>query len=188
MTRGRRQRGAAFLDRDGTLIEEREYLRDPEQVVLLPGVGPALRELARAGFGLVCLSNQSGVARGLFDESDVARVNARLERLLAAHDVALDLMLYAPSHPDFPLRAGWDATWRKPETGMYLAAIERLDLEPARSVAIGDAVRDLEAARGAGITRNYLVRSGHPVAPSPEQHAWIEVVDDVPAAVERILA
>jgi len=154
-------RGAAvFLDRDGTLIEGEGYLADPAALRLLPGVAHALARLRAAGWRLVLATNQSGVARGLFDERRLFEIHVELERQLAREGARLDLLLHCPHHPDegsAPYRR--TCTCRKPEPGMLLEAAQRLELDLARCWSIGDDERDLVAARRAGV-RPLLVLSG----------------------------
>src|SRR5690606_8900051 len=94
-------RAAVFLDRDGTIIEEAHYLADPDKVVLVPGAVEALRSLRASGWLLVVVTNQSGIARGLYSEQDFRAVQHRLETLLEAGGVSLDRVLFCPHHPDF---------------------------------------------------------------------------------------
>ena len=133
---GRRQsRPAVFLDRDGTLVEEVPYLHDPGRVVLLGGVA-ALGRLAEAGYALVVVTNQAGVARGLYDEAAVAAVHRRLAELLAGAGVRLDAVLHCPHHPDGTVPGFARACrCRKPGPGMLEAAAERLELGPGRLLA-----------------------------------------------------
>jgi D,D-heptose 1,7-bisphosphate phosphatase len=149
-------RPAVFLDRDGTIILEREYLSDPEGVELLPGVIQALRVLRDAGFALVVVTNQSGIARGLYSETDYHRVAARLERLLSEQGVGPDLTLFCPHHPD----VGGACRCRKPGTGMHEAATRELGLDPERSFFVGDKPSDVEAGVRMG-GRGVLVLTGH---------------------------
>src|SRR5208282_1567360 len=95
---------AVFLDRDGTLIEEREYLSRPEEVAPFPGASPALRSLQDAGFKLFIVSNQSGVGRGYFTLEDVVRVNQRMEQMFAGQGVRFEKIYVAPEAPDQPSR------------------------------------------------------------------------------------
>lgn len=154
------RRRAVLLDRDGTLNREVDYLADPDRFELLPGVGPGLRRLADAGFALVVVTNQSGVARGLLDEGTLDRIHRRMAEDLRPHGVALDLVLHCPHHPS--LGAGYfrgDCSCRKPRPGMLLEAAARLDLDLDRSWCVGDSRRDLEAAAAVG-ARSILVRTG----------------------------
>ncbi len=149
-------RPAAFLDRDGTLIVERDYLSQPEGVELLPGAVAGLRALRQAGYALVLVTNQSGIARGLFGLDDFRAVQARLEELLAAEGVRLDGVYLCPHHPDF----GPPCECRKPGPGLYRQAERELGLDLARSLFIGDRLSDVDAAAALGGT-GILVRTGY---------------------------
>ena len=113
---GMKQHRYVVLDRDGTIIGEREYLSEPEQVALLPGVGAALRELQQMGFGLVVITNQSGVGRGIFDQAQLERVLERLRELLEKEGVHLDGLYVCPHKPDD------DCACRKPRLGLLQKA------------------------------------------------------------------
>jgi D-glycero-D-manno-heptose 1,7-bisphosphate phosphatase len=106
------QRRFVVLDRDGTIIEEREYLSEPQQVALLPGVGAALRELQQMGFGLVVITNQSGVGRGIFDQAQLQRLHEHLRELLEREGVHLDGLYVCPHKPDD------DCACRKTQAGV----------------------------------------------------------------------
>ena len=133
---------AVFLDRDGTVNEEAGYIKNPDEVRLLPGAAGAMRLLRQAGFKLVIVSNQSGAARGLFSEDDIKAVNERLSELLRREGVLFDRIYYCP-HLD-----GCDC--RKPKTGMLERARKELGVDPARSYVIGDKATDMELAHNAG--------------------------------------
>lgn len=180
-------RAAVFLDRDGTLNRELDYLGDPERLELLPGVLSALARLAAAGLALVVVTNQSGIARGFFDERDLAAVNARLERELAAAGIRLDGIECCPHHPDHGPAGGTACDCRKPAPGMLLRAARRLDLDLERSWTVGDSLRDLEAGRAAG-TRAVLVRTGKGREQERLAPPGTLVVDDLAAAAELILS
>jgi len=154
-------RPAVFLDRDGTIIRESDYLRRPEQVRLLPHAADALHRLQEAGFALVVVTNQSGVARGLLTEVDLAQVHDLLRSRLARRGVQLDAVYYCPHHPE-AARPEYrrTCTCRKPSPGLLLQAAEHLDLDLAHSFAVGDSARDLAAGRAAGC-RTVLVRTGY---------------------------
>lgn len=155
-------RQAVFLDRDGTLIEDSDYLGDPAGVVMLPGVGPALQRLREAGFELVVVTNQAGVARGFYNEHDVRRVNAEVDRRLRAEGVDVLAWDYCP-HLDGPevkveaYRTACDC--RKPGPGMLTRMARQHGLDPARSFVVGDKRTDLQAAKAAGM-RAVLVLTG----------------------------
>jgi D-glycero-D-manno-heptose 1,7-bisphosphate phosphatase len=159
---------AIFFDRDNTLIVNDGYLGDPTGVVLMPGAADAVGRAKQLGFVVVTVSNQSGVARGLFDEAAVQAVDARMDQLLlAAHPQArIDLHVYCPFHPDAVVPAyRKDSPLRKPAPGMLLLAAEKLNLDLARSWVIGDAPRDIAAGVNAGC-RTILFRPPH-VSESP---------------------
>ena len=149
MTSGR---AAAFLDRDGTITAERGYVTRPEDVVLIEGAAAAIRELNEAGVLAVIVSNQSGVARGLMSEEDMAAVHAATESLLSAEGAVLSGAYYCPNHPDGKVeRYTRDATCRKPAVGMLELAVRDLDIDVEQSTMIGDQVTDVEFANRAGI-------------------------------------
>jgi D-glycero-D-manno-heptose 1,7-bisphosphate phosphatase len=185
-------RPAVFLDRDGTLLDELGYLSDPDRVRLLPGAADAVRALNEAGLPVVVVTNQSGIARGYFTEEDLERVHARLREVLAVHGASLDLVLHSPYHPAHgDPRYRRDSACRKPGPGLLLAARDRLGLDLGRSWVVGDARRDLEAGRRAGVPHLFLVRTGKGAATerdmdADERRRWT-VVDDLPAAAHAIL-
>lgn len=149
-------RRAAFLDRDGTLIRDRDYLSDPAGVELIPGTVEGLRALRGAGLALVVVTNQSGIARALYTEDDYHRVAARLDELLEGHGVLPDLTLFCPHHPEY----GGPCPCRKPDTGMHERAARELGLDPRRSFFVGDKVADVEAGRRMG-GQGVLVLTGY---------------------------
>jgi D-glycero-D-manno-heptose 1,7-bisphosphate phosphatase len=176
---------AVFLDRDGTLIEEKHYLRRPEEVVIFPGAGLALRRLQDAGFKLFMVSNQSGVGRGYFTLADVEKVNAHLLELLAAEGVRFEQIYIAPEHPDAPSRG------RKPSPQFLFDARDEFGLDLAQSFMIGDKLIDLECGWNAGVYKSILVRTGYGAELSrsaPEQLRKALVMDDLAGAANWILA
>ena len=148
---------AFFLDRDGTVNVEVDYLHRPEDAVLIPGAAAAIRRLHEAGYLAVVVTNQAGVAKGLYPESDIAPVHAKLRELLAAEGDAPDAFYYCPHHPKFTGVCGC----RKPAPGMLLRAARDLDIDLGRSVMVGDRMSDVEAGRRAGCAKSYLVRTGY---------------------------
>lgn len=147
-------RRALFCDRDGTLIHDAHYLRTPEAVRLLDGTGAMLRAFRDAGWALVVVTNQAGIARGLITPAEYEAVRARLDALLAAEGVTLDASYHCPHHPDFtgPCRC------RKPGTALYEAAARDLSLDLGASAWIGDRWHDVAPAQVFG-GRGLLVPS-----------------------------
>lgn len=131
--------GAAFLDRDGTIIRDTEYLRDPEQVELLPGAARAIRRLNDAGIPVIVVTNQSGIARGLLTEQDYERVRMRVDKLIAAEGARIDASYHCPHHPDF----SGPCECRKPGIKLYSDAARDHALDPAASWFVGDRIRDV---------------------------------------------
>jgi D-glycero-D-manno-heptose 1,7-bisphosphate phosphatase len=174
-------RAAVFLDRDGTIMVETHYPSDPDSVVLLSGALEALRRLRAAGYALVLVTNQSGIARGLYSEDDFRKVQARLETLLDEGGVRLDAVLFCPHHPDFT----GPCDCRKPGLGMYRQAEAALGVDLAASIYVGDRVRDVLPALQTG-GAGYLVRTGHGADEAELAPAGIEVIDDL-RALARIM-
>jgi len=151
---------AVFFDRDGTINEEVGYLIRMEQLRILPEAPEAIRLVNESGMKAVVITNQSGIARGYFDEDFVKSVHERIGRILAEAHARIDRFYYCPHHPmegNAPYVRVCDC--RKPEAGMLLEAAEDLDIDLARSYMIGDMPQDIEAARKAG-AKGILVRTG----------------------------
>jgi D,D-heptose 1,7-bisphosphate phosphatase len=153
-------RPAAFFDRDGTINREVEYLARPEQLELLPGTAEGMRRLQQAGYRLVIVTNQAGVARGYYGEEDVEAVHERLREMLRERGVEVDAIYYCPHHPEGQGEYRQACPCRKPGPGMYQQAARELNLDLARSVAIGDKVTDLLPGIELGC-RTVLVRTGY---------------------------
>jgi len=185
-------RAAAFLDRDGTINVERGYVTRPEDIVLIEGAAAAIRALNEAGVLVVIVSNQSGIARGLMTEDDMAAVHAATEALLNAEGARVDAAYYCPSHPDgevAPFTS--DTSCRKPETGMADAAVRDLGVDLGLSTMVGDNVSDIEFANNAGMAA-VLVKTGKGadhMEKARARGARVDAyVDDLAAAVEWILS
>jgi len=176
-------RPAVFLDRDGTIIEEADYLADPEGVVLIPGAVEALTLLRDAGFALVVVTNQSGIARGLYAQEDYEAVARRLDEVLAENGITLDATRFCPHHPDLT----GDCGCRKPATGMHLDATEALGLDPSNSWFVGDKLRDLLPALELG-GEGILVRTGFGARYEEDLPPVFHVADDLLQAALLILA
>ncbi|MHC4128493.1 MAG: D-glycero-alpha-D-manno-heptose-1,7-bisphosphate 7-phosphatase [Planctomycetota bacterium] len=162
---------AVFLDRDNTLIDNDGDLGDPDLVRLLEGVGPALARLRDAGYRLVIVSNQGGVARGAFGEPDVEAVHRRIASLVdaaAGRRGVIDRFYFCPYHPAGsvePYRR--EHPWRKPQPGMLHAARQDLGLDLRQSWLIGDQPRDVAAGRAAGCAT--ILISADPAADADAQ-------------------
>ena len=175
---------AVFLDRDGTLIEERGYLSDPAQVALFAGAAEALRSLQTAGYKLFIVSNQSGVGRGFFSMQNVERVHDRMRQSFAGSGVRFDKIYVAPEAPGQPSRG------RKPSPQFLLDARDEFGLDLSSSVFIGDKLIDLQCGWNAGVKKSILVRTGYGrklEQEHPDALAAALVVDDLSAAAQWIL-
>ena len=148
------KRPFVVLDRDGTVIVERNYLSDPDQVELIPGAGSSLLALSRLGLGLLIATNQSGIGRGYFDQARLEQVHQRLNTLLAAEGVQLDAIYFCPHLPED------SCSCRKPETGMMERAAGQIGLDPSVSFVVGDNQTDIDLGRRMGAT-TLLVRTGY---------------------------
>jgi len=144
---------AVFLDRDGVMIQDRDHLGSVDGLRVLKGTAPAMRLLRGAGFRLVMVTNQSGVARGYFTMRTVGAIHAELKRRLARAGARLDAVYVSPHGPDSA------HPWRKPKPGMLKAAARKLGLDLKASYVIGDKTSDVECARRAGCA-GVLVRTG----------------------------
>jgi D-glycero-D-manno-heptose 1,7-bisphosphate phosphatase len=143
-----------LLDRDGTLIVERNYLSEPHEVELIPGAAEGLRELGKRGLGLLVITNQSGLGRGYFDETKLAEIHQRLVNLLAAEGVTLDGIYYCPHRPEDGCKC------RKPQPKLVELAASDYEFDPALSFVIGDKPCDIDLGRNVGAT-TILVGTGY---------------------------
>ena len=154
-------RRAAFLDRDGTIIEDEGYLADASKIRWLAGALAALRTLRDSGFLLVLVSNQSGVARGLITEEQHEQVAARVQAMLAREGVPLDAAYYCKHAPDT------GCACRKPRPGMLEQAAREHSIDLSRSLMIGDKLSDVAAGQAAGCITALLGNVRHAGAPGP---------------------
>jgi D-glycero-D-manno-heptose 1,7-bisphosphate phosphatase len=183
MSAGRRK--AAFLDRDGVLNADRAYLYRPEDFEILPGVLPALRLLTKQRHALVVVTNQSGIARGLFAEADYERLRDHMREVFATQDIVFDGIYHCPHHPEAAVeqyRLACDC--RKPAAGLLRRAAEELDLDLPRSLLVGDKASDIAAGRAAGVGRCYLVgAAADAAAPDPAATA---TASDAPTTADAV--
>ncbi len=175
---------AVFLDRDGTLIDEKKYLADPELVSLTTGVGPALRDLSEAGYRLFIVTNQSGIGRGYYTLEDMHRVNDRVVEMLDRDGVRFDKIYFAPEAPEEPSRG------RKPSPQFLYDARDEFGIDLSRSFMVGDKRADVECGWNAGVRRSILVRTGYGAeweAKLGEDAGRVQIVDNAAAAARWIL-
>ncbi len=175
---------AIFLDRDGTIIKEKEYLRDPAQVEVFPEALPSLKRLTAAGFTLFIVTNQSGVGRGYFTMADVDQVNARVVQEFQQHGIAFQKIYIAPEAPDKPSRG------RKPSPQFLFDARDEFGINLATSFMIGDKLIDLECGWSASVRASLLVRTGYGRKVEREAAGALAravIVDDLSAAAAWIL-
>lgn len=175
---------AVFLDRDGVLIEERNYLHKVEDVVIFPGAGQALRRLQDAGFLLFIVTNQSGVGRGYYTMADVEQVHQHLEAEFARDGVRFTKIYVAPEAPDQPSRG------RKPSPQFLFDARDEFGVDLARSYMVGDKLIDLECGWNAGVKQCLLVRTGYGAEVERTYADGLEravIVDDLKAVVQGIV-
>jgi len=135
---------AVFVDRDGTLNVNIDYLSDPEKYQLYPGVAEGLRLLKEAGFLIVVITNQSGIGRGIFDDKALERVHQRMRDLLAKEGAVIDAVYYCPHHPNDKCAC------RKPGTALFNMAAKDLHIDPKKSFVIGDMKMDVAAGQKMG--------------------------------------
>ena len=177
-------RRAAFLDRDGTIIDDANYIADPELVRLRPGAADAIAALNREGIPVVVITNQSGLARGLISESAYRSVEARVAEQLAAQGARIDATYVCPHHPEFD-RA---CDCRKPGTLLFRRASVEHGLDLTQSVYIGDRWRDVQPGIVLGGWPMLIVdESTDPIERARAEEAGIETVSSLREAVARLL-
>lgn len=181
---------AVFLDRDGVINEEVNYLGKPDELFLLPGAASAIRKLNQKGIKVIAVTNQSGVARGYFREEAVSEVHKQLAHLLAKEGAYLDAIYYCPHHPEAPLdRYRKNCSCRKPRPGMLETAAHDFGLDLSNCYLVGDKMLDIEA--GALVNcRTILVLTGYGEAELRKEKTLHPdaVAKDLSQAVEMILA
>jgi D-glycero-D-manno-heptose 1,7-bisphosphate phosphatase len=180
-----------FLDRDGVIIEDVHYLAEPSQIRIIPGVPEAIARVNALGWPVVVTTNQGGVAKGFFSESQVKLIHQKLDALLAIHGAKIDAWYYCPHHPiegsgAFTL----ECPCRKPLPGMLISAARDLGLSLAHGWMVGDKLSDLEAGARAGC-RTMLVRTGHGSTEESKLQLGsfncAGVADALPGAIDAVL-
>jgi D-glycero-D-manno-heptose 1,7-bisphosphate phosphatase len=162
------RRPAAFLDRDGVINEDRNYVYRVEDFQFLPGVLDACREFVRAGYLLVIVTNQAGIARGYYDTRDFEKLTAWMRERFLEAGAPLAAVYHCPHHPEASiesLRVACDC--RKPAPGLILQAARELGIDLGRSFLVGDKLSDIEAGRAAGVGKCFLMRQLPAAPPEP---------------------
>jgi D-glycero-D-manno-heptose 1,7-bisphosphate phosphatase len=178
---------AVFLDRDGTINEEKEYLHRSEDFSFIPGAPAAIRLLKEAGFLVIVVTNQSGIGRGYFDEEAVHRLHRYMDEELDHYGAAVDGYYLCPHHPRHGIGDyRKECCCRKPLPGMLLEAARDFDIDLAASYIIGDKLADIEAGLAAGC-RPLLVSTGYGKEQSVLLPAGIPLFGDILAAVRSII-
>ncbi len=167
---------AVLFDRDGTLIIDKHYLNDPEGVEFLPGAFEALARLRDAGFLLIVVTNQSGIARGLVQTENLVRIHEKMQSELAKHGLEISRYYHSPHLPES------DHPTRKPNPGMLLQAIQDFHLDREQTWMVGDKPSDIEAGRRAGV-RSILLNPTVPSAPQSGGPWTVATLDDVASLV-----
>lgn len=171
---------AVFLDRDDTLIRDTGYLSDPDAIEILPGVVEGLYALNRSGVLAIVVTNQSGIARGLFDEKTLHVIHARFLKMLRSQGVRIDALYYCPHHPEGTVaQYRMVCACRKPEPGMLLQAAGDFGLDLASCYLVGDKAEDIQAIHRVGGT-GVLIRTGRNIAlEDPPEHTAAGLQDAV---------
>jgi D-glycero-D-manno-heptose 1,7-bisphosphate phosphatase len=176
---------AIFIDRDGTLILDKDYLHKPEEVQFIEGAIAALKRASDAGFVIIMVTNQSGVGRGFFTLADVENVHAHISKELAAQGVRFLEIYIAPEAPSAPSRG------RKPSPQFLFDARDAHGIDLGRSYMVGDKLIDLECGWNAGVRKSILVRTGSGAEVELKEAQALRdavVADDICAAIDWILA
>lgn len=177
-------RPAAYLDRDGTINVDTDHVRDPDTVTLIPGAAAAIRRLNGAGVPVVIVTNQGGIARGIFTEAQYESVRQKVLDLLAAEGAHIDAVQHCPHHPDFT----GPCDCRKPGLLNYQRAATALDLDPARSLFVGDRLTDVLPAAAFGGLGILVPSDRTKPAYVTEARDRFAVADTLGEAVDRFLA
>ena len=177
-------RRAVFLDRDGTINVEKSYLYRLEDWEWIPGAIDAIRNLNHAGYLVIVVTNQAGIARGMYGEEDVRRLHEQTDAVLAPLGARIDAYYYCPHHPDFGARIA--CSCRKPSPGMILQASRDWDIDLSHSYIVGDKLADVEAGLAAGVTP-ILVATGYGAESRSALASGVHWVADVGAAARLIL-
>jgi D-glycero-D-manno-heptose 1,7-bisphosphate phosphatase len=165
---------ALFLDRDGVINKEKDYLYKVEDFEFIDGVFEALQYFQARDYLLIIATNQSGIARGFYTEEDFLALNQWMLQQFTRNEIHITKVYYSPFHPEHGFgKYKKEAFCRKPNPGMILQAKEEFDIDLEKSFLIGDKESDIEAGINAGIKMNILVKSGHRIDPAKTKASLI---------------
>ncbi|SFM62199.1 D-glycero-beta-D-manno-heptose 1,7-bisphosphate 7-phosphatase [Marinobacter zhejiangensis] len=151
---------AVFLDRDGVINVDHGYVHKPDDFEFVEGIFDACRHFQSLGYLLIVVTNQSGIARGMYNEQQFQALTEWMTDRFRDEGVTISQVYHCPHHPDYGSEAERHCSCRKPEPGMILQGLKEFDLDPAQCIMIGDKRGDMEAAEAAGLGRKILVKSG----------------------------
>ncbi len=178
-------RKAVFFDRDGVINIDYGYIGCLDNFAFIEGVQEALHALRKMGYLLVLVTNQSGIARGMYTESDFLCINSFMQQSLSLYDAAFDGIYYCPHHPNGQvLKYRVDCSCRKPKSGMFINAAHDLDIDFGKSIMIGDHANDLIAGAKAGIKTLYLV--GTHIEEEHKKCAEVQIKKDLADVVRTL--
>ncbi len=188
------KRRACFLDRDGVVIVDKDYLSDVNEVQLTENAAQAIKKLNDANYIVIIVSNQSGVARGYFSESSIDGVHQQIRELISARSGAvIDKFYYCPHHKHGTVAPyNIDCNCRKPKLGMFEKAIKDFEIDLENSIMVGDKISDVLAGNNIGCKKSYLVKTGHGTeelakfSASENSNLKFTVTKDLTEAVENI--
>ncbi|MCE0493038.1 D-glycero-beta-D-manno-heptose 1,7-bisphosphate 7-phosphatase [Vibrio salinus] len=180
---------AVFLDRDGVINVDHGYVHDEHDFDFIEGVFEATKLLQNMGYLLVLVTNQAGIARGIYSEERFLSLTQWMDWNFIDNGVEFDGIYYCPHHPDEGIgKYKQDCDCRKPKPGMFISARDFLKIDMANSVMVGDKAEDLMAAEAAGVGTKILVRTGKPVTEKGEAIATVvlDSIRDVPAFMDKL--
>ncbi|WPC73339.1 D-glycero-beta-D-manno-heptose 1,7-bisphosphate 7-phosphatase [Vibrio porteresiae] len=179
---------AVFLDRDGVINVDHGYVHDEHDFEFIEGVFEATKKLQQMGYLLVLVTNQAGIARGIYSEDRFLSLTQWMDWNFEDNGVEFDGIYYCPHHPEHGIgEYKQDCDCRKPKPGMFISARDYLKIDMAKSVMVGDKAEDLMAAEAAGVGTKILVRTGKPVTEQGEALATavLNSIADVPAYLQK---
>jgi D-glycero-D-manno-heptose 1,7-bisphosphate phosphatase len=179
---------AVFLDRDGVINKEKDYVYKIDEFHFIDGVFDACLEMSKAGYRLVVITNQAGIARGYYTEDDFNHLTKWMLNEFQQHDIEIDDVYHCPHHPVHGVGEYLcDCDCRKPAPGMILRAAKEHSLDLRRSILVGDKATDIEAGRAAGIGCCVMVLTGHPLS-NEDLDTADTVFDDLPGVASALVS